>query len=296
MQANRLASSLPEQPQLRPCRWLSRSLNGRGVPSFGKVAGSAVVLALGSAPASSTPRLSATGHIAKCRWLQVQLGSSRKDQMHSFGHRSAVLQPMAFKPAPSHNSTCDLTLPSRGLARARRATLSHYFPLRAPCPREPLMSNVRPLVLLREGLRLQANRRASSPPEQPQLRQCRRFSRFLNGRRGPQLRQGRWLCRCSRARFGPRFVSAAPERYPGHIAKCSWLQVQLGLSRKDQMHSFGHRSAVLATSGVQASAEPQFNQRPNPSIERTRKGKARYARSSFSASRALPSRASHVKR
>ena len=35
---------------------------------------------------------------------------------------------------------------------------------------------------------------------------------------------------------------------------------------------------------------------PNPSIERTRKGKARYARSSFSALRALPSRAAHVKR
>jgi hypothetical protein len=35
---------------------------------------------------------------------------------------------------------------------------------------------------------------------------------------------------------------------------------------------------------------------PNPSIERTRKGRARYASSSFSASRALPSRASHVKR
>ncbi len=40
---------------------------------------------------------------------------------------------------------CGLTLPSRGLARARRATLVHYFPLRAPCPREPLMSNVRHL-------------------------------------------------------------------------------------------------------------------------------------------------------
>ena len=36
-----------------------------------------------------------------------------------------------------------LTLPSRGLARAGRATLVRYFPLRAACPCEPLMSHVR---------------------------------------------------------------------------------------------------------------------------------------------------------
>ena len=42
-----------------------------------------------------------------------------------------------------------LTLPSSGLARAGRATLVLHFPLRAACPREPLMSNVSALVLLR---------------------------------------------------------------------------------------------------------------------------------------------------
>jgi hypothetical protein len=35
---------------------------------------------------------------------------------------------------------------------------------------------------------------------------------------------------------------------------------------------------------------------PNPSIERTRTGRPRYARWSFSASRGLPARAAHVKR
>jgi hypothetical protein len=35
---------------------------------------------------------------------------------------------------------------------------------------------------------------------------------------------------------------------------------------------------------------------PNPSIERTRTGRPRYARWPFSASRGLPARAAHVKR
>ena len=157
------------------------------------------------------------------------------------------------------------------------------------------MSNVRPLVSLREGLRLQANRLASSLPEQPQLRPCRWLSRSLNGRGGPSF--GKVAGSAVVLALGSAPASSTPRlSATGHIAKCRRLQVQLGSSRKDQMHSFGHRSAVLATNGVQASTEPQFNQRPNPSIERTRKGKARYALSLFSASRALPSRASHVKR
>jgi len=159
----------------------------------------------------------------------------------------------------------------------------------------PVISNVRPLVSLREGIRLQANRLASSPPEQPQLRQCRWLSRFLDGLRGPSF--GKVAGSAVLLALGSAPASSAPlSSDTGHIAKCWWLQVQLGSSRIDQMHSFGYRSNVLAANGIQAGAEPQFNQRPNPSIERTRKGKARYARSLFSASRALPSRASHVKR
>ena len=43
-------------------------------------------------------------------------------------------------------------------------------------------------------------------------------------------------------------------------------------------------------------SKPTRSPRPNPSIERTRTGRPRYARSSFSASRGLPARAAHVKR
>jgi hypothetical protein len=47
---------------------------------------------------------------------------------------------------------------------------------------------------------------------------------------------------------------------------------------------------------AQSNSASRSRVTPSPSIERTRKGKARYACSPFSASRALPSRAFHVKR
>ena len=65
---------------------------------------------------------------------------------------------------------------------------------------------------------------------------------------------------------------------------------------KAQIQSLELPSAELESSSVQDYSAQQFSRRPNRSIERTRKAKARYAHSSFSASRALPSRASHVKR
>jgi hypothetical protein len=157
------------------------------------------------------------------------------------------------------------------------------------------MSNVRPLVSLREGIRLQASRLASSPPEQPLLRQCRWLSRLLNGRLGPSF--GKVAGSVVLQALGSAPASSAPHLgATGNVAKCWRPPGQLGSSRKEQIHSFGHHSGPLAANSVQAGAEPQFNQRPNPSIERTRKGRPRYARCIFSASRGLPSRASHVKR
>ena len=198
------------------------------------------------------------------------------------------------------STECGLTLPSRGLARARRATLVLYSPLRAPCPREPLMSNVSPLVVLRQKSALRNSSSCSvsffsAPASGRQLAgaSSERSALFT-------LRRGGWLCRSSMQRLNSSFGAAASERLsPG--TQCFRSS---GISAATARHaiqpkpksSVWARSAVLASRSVQVKPVRQFTERANPSIERTRKGKARYARSPFSASRALPSRASHVKR
>ena len=65
-----------------------------------------------------------------------RLQSRGANQAHNKSHRSVLWGVLWLV------IECGLTLPSRGLARARRASLVRHFPLRAPCPREPLMSHV----------------------------------------------------------------------------------------------------------------------------------------------------------
>jgi hypothetical protein len=95
---------------------------------------------------------------------------------------------------------------------------------------------------------------------------------------------------------GPSFGLAARERAVRHPIVFRGQSGSSGFSLKEQIQSLGLRCVGLESSGVQARSAQQFNRRPNRSIERTRNGRPRYARSSFSAPRGLPSRASHVKR
>ena len=171
-----------------------------------------------------------------------------------------------------------LTLPSSGLAKAGRATLVRHFPLRAPCLREPLMSNVRPLVSLRRKSIL-AN-----------ASHC--FGRISSSRASATP-----LALPSHSgSSGPSFVIAAHERAGQHHMVFRGKSGASGSGLKEQNRSLGVHSAGLESSGVQASSAQQLSWRPNRSIERTAKGRPRYARSSFSASRGQPSVASHVKR
>ena len=69
--------------------------------------------------------------------------------------RSLALVSSRAQAAPSCNSTSALTLPSSGPAKAGRATLFRYSPLRAACLCGPLMSNVGrhgPLTFVRTDL------------------------------------------------------------------------------------------------------------------------------------------------
>ena len=95
---------------------------------------------------------------------------------------------------------------------------------------------------------------------------------------------------------GPSFVIAARERSAEPYAVVCGQSGVCGRGLRESTQSLALGSAGPESSGAQARSAQQFSRRPNRSIERTRKGKARYARSLFSASRALPSRASHVKR
>ena len=87
---------------------------------------------------------------------------------------------------------------------------------------------------------------------------------------------------------------------PGGSEKESNSSCQIGSSS-------GTLFANMKTKAQRKSSGPRFlaaeqvpglagGSMPNPSIERTRTGRPRYARSSFSAPRGLPVRAAHVKR
>ena len=140
------------------------------------------------------------------------------------------------------------------------------------------MSNVRPLVLLRGTVTLPSSLRCFGSASSSHASARPLALPFQDGLSGPS------------------FVIAARERsLQRHAVFCGQLGAS-GRGLREPTQSLGLGSAGPESSSVQARSAQQFSERPNPSIERTRKGKARYAHSSFSASRALPSRASHVKR
>ena len=212
---------------------------------------------------------------------------------------------MAFKPVQRNNSAGGLTGPSSGLARARRATLVLYFPLRAPCPREPLMSNVRPRLKsptpIRFGLdrfgcdrgvgQLQMHAPASTAMLRAASPRIWRSRKQLASAVRPSAAGGR--PQLPAALFFSAFIGRRQRLVQNQE---SWSP-RVGISASRATHPLLFQPSVCSElrckMQVNGAAQRAW---PNPSIERTRKGRVRYARSSFSASRALPSRASHVKR
>ena len=108
--------------------------------------------------------------------------------------------------------------------------------------------------------------------------------------------------------FSPRALRHRPTAIPRPVAihfcscpkheQCKY-RPNLKDEYEDQHNAQSCGLEWLACSRFQSRSSytgPQSNQRANPSIERTRKGRPRYARSLFFASRGLPFRAAHVAR